>query len=127
MVLQTNLNGYYAEVTIASGAATSGAVTVTNIWIKSIAVAFPAAWTAADLKIQGRVNGTWYDIYDDIGNLVKITGIATAPSTPRIQLFPAEGWSVAGCDSIRVVSIDTSTEADVNQGASRTLQLIVMS
>lgn len=126
-IIKLRSNAYRVEVTIAISTATSTAVDISNLRLRGVGVAFPAAWTNADLKLQAKIDDIWYDVYTDDHTQVKITSIEAPTADPQeIQNFPSEGWSVVGCDEIRVVSIDTADGSDENQGAARTLNLLLL-
>ena len=105
----------YLTATIANGVALAGAVELGGSAL--VGIQMPAAWTAANLTAQISVDGTTYqDMYDDEGNEVTITAAASR----FIQLIPSE-W--AGVHYIKLRSGTTGTP--VNQGAARTLTLVV--
>jgi hypothetical protein len=111
------------EVTIANGAAVSGEVSTATFGPRGLAVLTPAAWTDADIAFDVSIdNSTWYPLQDDEGNRVKITSVTT--DAAKVYDAPPECWT-AGCFRyVRLASINTSTEADVNQGAARTCYIV---
>lgn len=117
-------------VVIENGAAVSGSFYAKDIGPRGMAVEIPAAWTAADLIIEGAdgdadsepESGAWRRIKKSDGTKVKITGIAT--NVADCYLFPPEAWAAGTYSWIRVRSVNTSNdENNVNQGAARSLIL----
>jgi hypothetical protein len=101
--------------TILSGAALSGAVSVTSksVW----SVLMPAAWTAADLTFEGSIDGvSYFNIYDG-GTEYQLAADANRMVTiTKPQLFYA-------LTNIKIRSGTAGTP--VNQGADRALSVLV--
>lgn len=120
--MTTDISRYTRVVTltIASGASETDKFDFSPF---SGGIAFmPAAWTAADLGIEtepsGDGTGTFGLLRDDVGDAVKVTNIETASAEPRAlpDAMFAAGWC-------KLQSINTSTEAGVNQAGARTIVL----
>jgi hypothetical protein len=106
-----------ASVTIANGAALSGAVNLSDKVLTAIIV--PATWTAASLTFQASEDGvTWYDMFDSAGNEETILS-ANVVAGRRMYVDPSDFASV---DYIKVRSGSTGTP--VNQGAARVVTLV---
>lgn len=100
--------------TIANGASLSGAIHLRGH--RLFAIQMPAAWTAADLTLQGSFDGTTYaDIYDEDDAEV----VVEAAQARFIILDPTK---FLGLQRLKVRS--GTTGSPVNQGAARELQLI---
>lgn len=111
-------------VVIASGAATSEAIKLGHRRVCGIVV--PSAWTAADISFEiEQPSGTWVKVVDQAGALVKCTGVATAAS--EYQLLPEIADRLVAHGALRLVSTNTASEADVNQGAARTMVVLLES
>jgi hypothetical protein len=82
-------------------------------------IRFPSAWTAADLgfKIIGN-DASEILLEDSSANVIKMTSIPTAAASWRA--IPADVFSAR---VMKLVSINTATEADENQGAERALEI----
>jgi len=106
----------YETLTIANGASLSSELDMTGM-VGGLVI-IPSAWTAADVgfSTSEKAGGTFVDVQDETGSRVKISGIATAAS--MAYDIPAE---VFGCRYVKLESIDTSTEAAVNQAAARSI------
>jgi hypothetical protein len=114
------------EVVIANAAAVSGSFDVNAQGGRGFAVEVPVAWTAADIAFEvSDDDSTYVPLYSDTGARVKITNIATA--AVQVYIVPAEAWAIGAYLFMRLVSIDTSTGANTNQGAERTLKVRVLS
>lgn len=82
------------------------------------AIQMPAAWTAASLTFQGSYDGTTYaDLYDDSGNEVTMTVTAG-----HFVVFDPSKF--LGLQRLKVRS--GTGGSPVNQGADRTLELILV-
>lgn len=111
----------WATVTIASGAAASSVFELGDYRIA--AVIGPAAWTAADISFEvDGGNGAYAKAVDSAGALIKITGVATAVSE---YMTPPEIADRICGKTAKIVSTNTASEADVNQGAARTLVVVL--
>lgn len=91
---------------------------------KLVGVVTPAAWTAADLSLEVYVPplAAWKKVVDNSGALVKSTGLATGAS--EVNLLPEIADRIV-FNTMRLVSTNTASEADVNQDAARTLYVIM--
>lgn len=111
----------FVSVTIANAAATSGAIEMNGR--RLAAVIGPTAWTAADISFEVQDTASnWRKVVDSAGALVKITGVATAASE---YMFAPEIADRLVAHWLRIVSSNTASEADVNQGAARTLLAVL--
>jgi hypothetical protein len=111
------------SVTIENGAAVSDGVQLAKLSLIGVAVLVPSAWTGADIGFEVSVDGSvWVPLYDDTGARVKISGVATNAS--RVYIAPAEVWAAGAFPYLRLVSLNTSTGANINQGGARSLMLI---
>jgi hypothetical protein len=103
-----------AAAVIANGASLSGAVALGAG--APVAIATPAAWTAANLTFQGSVDGTTFlNLYDDAGTEVTVTAAVDRYIALSASLF-------AGCRFLKIRSGTAGTP--VNQGAARTLTVV---
>lgn len=102
--------------TIANGASLSGAIDLSTG--KLARIAMPASWTAANLTFQASYDGATYnDLYDQNGTEYTVTAAAS-----RSILVP-----FADFIGIRYLKIRSGTSgAAVNQGADRTLNLVLV-
>lgn len=113
------------SVTIASGAAVSGDIYAGSPDARArgfrlLMLDLPSTWTAADIGFEYSLDGsTWKPCYDKAGTRIKITGVATAAA--RGQLAPAEIAAFGMLPHLRLVSLDTSTGANTNQGGARAI------
>jgi len=94
-----------------------------------VAVIKPAAWTDADISFEvetARGSDTFVKVVDNDGALVKLDGISTTvaechlvsgATTDSDKIITSPGQA-------RVVSTNTASEADLNQGAARTLVVL---
>lgn len=104
------------NATIASGASLSDAITLGGL--RLFGVVMPAAWTAANLTFQASFDGgtTYVDVYDYNGLEV----VATASTSRLIVLDPVV------FSAIPLLKIRSGTSGTaVNQGAARTLQIVL--
>jgi hypothetical protein len=109
------------SITIASGQAKSDAFPLNGYRIA--AVIGDTAWTAADISFEvDNGVGSFVKVVDNAGALVKITGVATAASE---YMIPPEIADVICGQAAKVVSTNTASEADVTQGAQRSLRVIL--
>lgn len=112
--------------TIANGAAVSDAFDISKLQMLCAAVLVPSAWTAADIGFEVSIDGvTWVSLHDDEGNRIKITGVVTNAS--RLYIAPAKSWALGAFPYVRIVSLNTSNGANINQGADRTVILVRLS
>lgn len=110
------------SLTIASSAATSTAFSFQGRRV--IGVVTPGTWTAADVSFEvEEPSGTYVKVVDRAGALYKLEGIATSAS--ELHLIGGDANQadimITGPGDGRVVSTNTSSEADVNQGGARTV------
>ena len=107
---------------IANGAAVSDALEV-PVGFAIAAIEFPSAWTAADLGFQISTDGgtTFLDVIDPANaaatSFARIVGIPTAAVS--IGLSPRALHDLALGIKVKVTSINTASNAAVNQGAAR--------
>lgn len=107
------------DANIANGASLSQAIENIGLGAASalVGIEMPAAWTAANLTFQVSFDGdTYKDLYDKDGNEVTVTAAASR----YIGLIPS---LFAGIRHLKVRSGTSGTP--VNQGAARTLRLVV--
>jgi hypothetical protein len=115
------------SLTISSGAATS---TVFSFQARRvISVVTPGTWTGADVSFEiEEPSGTYVKVVDRGGALYKLTGIATG--TSEVHLIGGDANQadimITGPGAGRVISTNTSSEANVNQGADRTVVVYLM-
>jgi hypothetical protein len=104
------------EVVIGNGESLSNAVDLHGFAL--LAIQMPAAWDAADLTLQGSADRgvTFDDIYDEYGSEVTVQATVSRYIVLSPQLYYA-------LDQIKVRSGTSGTP--VNQGADRTLKLLV--
>jgi len=114
-------------VTITSGQSVSELVNLEAKQLLGIGVVVPATWTAADIGFEVSSDGgsTWIPVYNAEGERVLITGIDI--SAQRLYIAPAEAWVIGAFKHVRLVSLNTSTGAAVNQGAGRSLVFVRLS
>jgi hypothetical protein len=117
-------------VTIANGAAVSGDIYASSdgrvraYGFRLLSVSVPSAWTAADIGFEVSADGsTWVKVYDETGVRIKITGVATAAA--GIYTAPPKIALVGMWPYLRLVSLNTSTGANENQGADRALVVAI--
>ena len=112
------------SLTIASSAAVSTSFEFNGQRI--VAVVTPGTWTAGDVTFEvEEPSGTYVKVVDRGGAIYKLTGIATGASEYHAVSGDANQADIV-ITSVgfgRVVSTNTSSEADVNQGADRTVVL----
>lgn len=103
------------DTLIASGTSLSAAIDLRGTTM--VGVIMPASWTTANLSFQASVDGqNYYDIYDMSGTEESVA----ADASRFIAINPSE---LAGVRYIKLRSGTTGTP--VNQGADRTLSLVV--
>lgn len=118
------------DVIIANGAATSenifkGDGEITARGFRGLVVVTPAAWTAADIGFEASSDGSaWLPLMDNAGARVRITGVAT--SAARAYVAPSTAWGAGAFPFVRLVSLNTGTGANENQGAARTLTVVLL-
>lgn len=106
-------------LTIANGAAITDALPMLRHTDGILLM--PAAWTAASVGFQfsNAETGTYYKLYDRDGNLVQID----SPAAANAYALPAEVFTAPW---VKLWSQDGSG-SDENQGAARTLTLLLKS
>lgn len=113
---------YQAAVTIANGAALSSAADLTA-YIQSggkhvVGLIMPAAWTTANITMQASEDGTNFsDIHLQNGTEYTLTNSAAA------QYIILTASDLAGANYLKVRS--GTSGSPVNQGAARTLNLLI--
>lgn len=118
----------YQDCAIANGAALSNICDLRNHRI--VAIEMPAAWTAASITFQSIIRDdaggqstalteTFLDVYDSAGAEVAIT----AAASHYIVLTDIQRQELAGLGRTKIRSGTTGTP--VNQGAARTVRLVV--
>jgi hypothetical protein len=115
------------SLTIADSASTSTAFTFQARRV--IGVVTPGTWTAADVTFEvEEPSGTYVKVVDRGGALYKLTGIATGASELHLVGGDANQADImiTGPGAGRVISTNTSSEADVNQGGARTVVVYLM-
>jgi hypothetical protein len=107
-------------LTIANGASLSDVLDFT--FFSGGMLLVPSAWTAADIAfhVSDEAEGTFTLLKDKSGSTVKITSVTTDAS--YWYEIPTEVFAAA---HVKIASINTSTEAAVNQGAARSLMVLV--
>jgi hypothetical protein len=113
-------------VTIASGSAMSTVLNFTKIQPRGITVETPAAWTAANIGfLVSRDATNWKRLYvtdsDGAAAAIVVSGVPT--STSVVITTDAGNWGVQNYPYFCVVSLNTSTGANVAQGAERVLYI----
>jgi hypothetical protein len=89
------------------------------------------AWTAANIGLEvsmdGGTSGTWTPVYDETGTRVMVTNVsATAGAVRRLYFLPTGSLACMRYRFLRLVSVNTSTGANVNQGGTRTLEVSIL-
>ena len=107
------------SVTIGSGVALTGEINLGKSGVLQ-GIIIPSAWTAANLTLQisdsDKTGGTFVDVYDDAG----VEGVIIAAASRCLALYPDQ---FVGARFIKLRSGTTGTP--VNQGAERTLILLI--
>lgn len=114
-------------LTIANNTPYSDHIDNSKIGLRGLAVLIEGSWTAARIAVQvtdqnPALNPNWFFLRDDEFNLVTIANIPTSSNLSLVS-FPAEVWNAGVWPYLRLVSVNTSSEAVVNQGAARTLKV----
>ena len=116
----------FVELTISSGAATSEAFAFQGQRV--IGVITPGTWTAGDITFEVNYpDGTFVKVVDRGGAIYKLAGIATGTSEYHLVSGDANQADIiiTGPGEGRVVSTNTGSEANVNQGADRTVMVVL--
>lgn len=111
-------------VTIANGSPYSTPIDNRRVGLRGFGVCLDSAWTAARIAVQvtdkdpSNPGVVWRFLRDDEANLIVISGI---PTSANASLFscPGEVWQIGAWPWFRLVSVNTASEAVVNQGAAR--------
>ena len=108
-----------ANVTIASGAAISGAIDLSERTL--LAIEMPAAWTAADVgfSVATTLTGTYKPLWV-LGDSARLL-IDTAAASRIISVDPD---SFRGVRYLKIESLDTGDGSAENQAAARTITII---
>jgi hypothetical protein len=106
----------FVPAVIAGGQSVSGAVSLGGL--RLFGLVMPSAWTAAGVTFQMSPDGgaTWNNVYDVNGNEITVT----AGTSRFIALDPA---NFAAVPMLKLRSGTSGTP--VNQGADRTIQLVL--
>ena len=112
------------NVSIANGAAFSGnlyaAEPEARKGFRGFSIEIPAVWTAANIGFEYSWDGnTWYKFYSSTKVRVMLTGVPTAERCAMIA--PVEVVGLSQYPYVRLVSLNTGTGANENQGAAREL------
>jgi len=112
------------QISIASGSAVSSALQISpevtgRAQGTTVALVMPSQWTAADLLVEGSLDGTtWFPVYDSFGAPVRIV----VDAGRYIVLDSSSSWGLVW---MRFRSVAAGGTSDVNQAASRLLTVIV--
>jgi len=108
---------------IASGAATSGAIDMRH-WVMGM-VLVPSAWTAANIGFQvcDTEDGTFVAVKDDTGTPVQISSVTTDASF--WYQFPSPDLFAGYFVKLWSKSTTAATVTDTNQGAARALKVLL--
>lgn len=112
------------SVTIANNAAASNAFSFKGYRIAGIVK--PATWTAADISFEVAADdgsSTFVKVVNNDGAIVRITGVST--TVAEYMIVPEIGDAIVG-NSAKVVSTNTASEADANQGGDRVLMVVLI-
>lgn len=106
-------------VTIANGASASAEINLADYAV--VGIHMPAAWTAANLgwSCAEATGGTFNPTYDTAGNVLLLTTAAS-----RHLDLVGSGDVFSSCTFAKLLSVD-GAGAGVNQGAERTITLIL--
>lgn len=108
-------------VSIASGQAVSSGAPCSAA--RGLMVEIPAAWDAADIGFDLTIDGTtWMPLRNEIGQRVRIRGIVVS----NLFVAGAELWALQAVAQVRLVSLNTASDANANQSAARTLRLFFL-
>ena len=116
----------FVELTISSGAAASGVFAFQGQRV--VGVITPGTWTAGDITFEVNYpDGTFVKVVDRGGAIYKLAGIATGTSEYHLVSGDANQADIiiTGPGEGRVVSTNTGSEANVNQGADRTVMVVL--
>lgn len=106
-------NTFSAQFTIPNGAAVSAGVAINGS--TPVLLVAPAAWTAANVQLEGSLDGvTYFACRDAFGSLIQVS--VAAGGAYQIAPSLVHGW-----DWLRLRSVTAGTLTDVNQSAERVL------
>ena len=112
--------------TIPSGSAVSNSVDFAFGEYIALLETDPTAWTAADLCFQISRDGTTFvDLTDIQDALIRVTNIAAA----QMRAIADDLNNVAfpmGDHKVRLRSVNTASEANVNQGGARVQRMLLV-
>ncbi len=116
----------WEQLTIANNAAVTGALQL-QFGERIVAVETPSAWTAADIVVQVSRDGTTFvDLKDITGTLLRLTSIAVGAAELRTIANDITALDLPlGPNQVKLRSCNTASAADVNQGAARTLWVLL--
>lgn len=112
-------SGYTIKTTtIANGASLSGEVDLEGYSL--VGIIMPAAWTAADLTFQAATTteGTFCDVYDN-------SGVEVSTDADASRAIGTDGVALALAPFRFVKLRSGTTGTPVNQGAERTISLVL--
>jgi hypothetical protein len=110
------------ELTVAINTAVSSKYNIGGQGGRGFVVQVPVVWETANIAFEvsdEEAPTNWYPLYTETGSRVQITGIDT--SSIRSYIAPPESWAMGAYRWMRLVSVNTSTGANENQTAARTL------
>ena len=110
------------DTNIANAASISEAIDTGGF--RGLGVIVPSVWTAANIGFYGVSGADEVPLYDDEGNLIVISGIATGAR--RLYIAPSGVWALGAFPKFRLASLNTATGAAVNQGAQRLLRVVFL-
>ena len=125
----------FVEVTIAIDTAVSTRFAFQGQRVVGVIV--PSAWTAGDITFDierplyaadnARTTQSWIKVVNRAGAAYKLTGVATTASEYQLVGGDANQADIiiTGPGDGRIVSTNTGSEADVNQGAARTVIVVL--
>lgn len=116
----SRIGGYTKDVVIPNGGSLSEEVDLEGAMLAAIVMPASPDWTAADLTLQAAPasEGTFQNVYDDDGVEVKI-----AAAADRVIVVTSAMVALA---TLRYLKFRSGTAAaPVNQGAARTITLIL--
>ena len=117
---------FFESKTISSSSATSEVFPFNSRRILGVIV--PSAWTDADITFEIEYpSGTWVKVVDRAGALYKLSGNATSSSEFHLVSGDANKGDIliTGPGDGRVVSTNTGSEANINQGADREVVVVL--
>lgn len=104
------------SATIADATSLSDEVILNGLTLVGVVV--PSGWDAADITLEGSVDGTnFFDVHDDAGNELTITAAAS-------RYITVDSTFTAGLQRIKVRS--GTSALPVNQTGAVTIQLVLV-